>query len=268
LVDTPEQFDVVVLPNLYGDILSDVAAQMAGSVGLAGSANIGVSGAMFEAIHGSAPDIAGHGIANPSGLLQAAVMMLHHLGQAEAAVRVQNAWLATLEAGLHTADMVGPATRRALGTHDFADAVIDHLGKAPGTLRPAIATEALALRLPRVELPPRKLDKEMVGVDVFLDWRGAAPAVLAAGLNGLAISRLRLSLITSRGVKVWPEGHPETALTDHWRCRFMPADGGLVTHAEILALLGLLEQAGYDFIKTETLCTFDDQPGFSLGQGQ
>lgn len=105
LADTPEVFDVVVMPNLYGDILSDVAAQIAGSVGLAGSANIGQQGAMFEAIHGSAPKRAGQGIANPSGLILAAIQMLVHIGQADVAEKIHNAWLKTIEAGIHTYDI-------------------------------------------------------------------------------------------------------------------------------------------------------------------
>src|SRR5207302_241287 len=88
MADTPEAFDVIVMPNLYGDILSDVAAQIAGSVGLAGSANVGEKCAMFEAIHGSAPRRAGQNLANPSGLLLGAVLMLVHINQPEAAARV------------------------------------------------------------------------------------------------------------------------------------------------------------------------------------
>src|SRR5258708_6677084 len=111
LADTPEAFDVIVLPNLYGDILSDIAAQVAGSVGLAGSANIGDTCAMFEAIHGSAPRRAGQNLANPSGLLLGAVLMLVHIGQSDVAERVHNAWLRTLEECIHTHDIfVGGAS--------------------------------------------------------------------------------------------------------------------------------------------------------------
>ncbi|MGA1381147.1 MAG: NADP-dependent isocitrate dehydrogenase [Schleiferiaceae bacterium] len=105
LADTPEAFDVIVMPNLYGDVLSDVAAQITGSVGLAGSANIGSECAMFEAIHGSAPRRAGQNVANPSGLLHGAILMLNHLGQYGVAERVHNAWLKTLEDGTHTYDI-------------------------------------------------------------------------------------------------------------------------------------------------------------------
>ena len=109
LATAPEKFDVIVTPNLYGDIVSDITAEMTGSVGMAGSANIGEDFAMFEAIHGSAPDITGQGIANPSGLLHGAIMMLVHIGQAEVAEKIHNAWLKTLEDGFHTAEIASEA---------------------------------------------------------------------------------------------------------------------------------------------------------------
>src|SRR5918992_5946792 len=136
LADTPENFDVVVLPNLYGDVLSDVAAQIAGSVGLAGSANIGEHIAMFEAIHGSAPRRAGQNMANPSGLFLGAVMMLVHVGQTEAAERAHNAWLRTMEDGIHTYDIYKEGvSREKVGTREFAEAVVKRLGQKPETLK-------------------------------------------------------------------------------------------------------------------------------------
>jgi len=95
IADRPEIFDVIVTLNLYGDIISDVAAQITGSVGLGGSSNIGQEVSMFEAIHGSAPDIAGQDLANPSGLLNGAIMMLVHIGQPEVAEKISNAWMKT-----------------------------------------------------------------------------------------------------------------------------------------------------------------------------
>ncbi|HEX8393324.1 MAG TPA: NADP-dependent isocitrate dehydrogenase, partial [Longimicrobium sp.] len=266
LADTPEMFDVIVMPNLYGDILSDVAAQISGSVGIAGSANIGDGVAMFEAIHGSAPKLAGQDKANPSGLLLGAVMMLVHIGQADVAERIHNAWLRTLEDGVHTPDVAGENTRALVGTQEFADAVADRLGKEPQMLKPVRYTQAEPLR---IELKPRApRSKELVGVDVFVHWRGDADA-LAARLNECCDDALQLSMITNRGVKVWPNGMPETFCTDHWRCRFSdvllrrPA-----THARVVSLLERVERAGLDFIKTENLYNFDGQPGYSLGQGQ
>ena len=269
LADEPTRFDVVVLPNLYGDILSDVAAQIAGSIGLAGSSNIGERVAMFEAVHGSAPDIAGKDLANPSGLINASVMLLTHIGQTEAAVRVQNAWLRTIEDGVHTIDVAGARTQRTVGTRAFANAVIERLGQAPVTL------EAVQLRQSKtavatsktVRRPPAK--KAVVGVDVFVNWRNGTPDQLGDALAQTAGKHLELVMITNRGVKVWPEGYPETFCTDHWRCRFMTADGAdNVHHRDIIELLGRVADAGFDFIKTEHLCTFDGEPGYSMGQGQ
>src|SRR6202795_967413 len=137
MADTPNAFDVIVMPNLYGDILSDVAAQIAGSVGLAGSANIGENISMFEAIHGSAPRRAGQNLANPSGLLLGAIMMLVHIGQTNNAEKVHNAWLRTIEDGIHTYDIYDESvSKQKVGTKEFAEAVVNHLGKKPHTLQP------------------------------------------------------------------------------------------------------------------------------------
>src|SRR4051794_28283883 len=173
LADTPTAFDVVVMPNLYGDILSDVAAQIAGSVGLAGSANIGTNYAMFEAIHGSAPRRAGQNLANPSGLLLGAVMMLVHIDQADVAERVHNAWLRTVEDGVHTYDIYAEGvSSQKVGTKEFAEAVAARLGQTPQTLKAAsynkergepFSSAKAARTRPRAK-------KDLVGVDVFLDW--------------------------------------------------------------------------------------------------
>jgi isocitrate dehydrogenase len=263
----PDKLDVVVTLNLYGDILSDVAAQVAGSVGLAGSANVGRDAAMFEAIHGSAPDIAGQGIANPSGLLQAAIQMLVHLGLAETAERINNAWLCTLEDGIHTADIYQPATsRERVSTQEFGAAVIDRLGKTPQQLQPShFAGGQLQVNL----RPAAAVKKELVGVDVFVDWDqpGRNTDTLGALVSALNGGGLTLGLITNRGVRVYPDGLPETFCSDHWRCRFT-ADQSALTHAQINALLARFDQAGLDVIKTENLYTFDGKRGYTLAQGE
>lgn len=265
LADTPEAFDVIVLPNLYGDILSDVAAQIAGSVGLAGSANIGASAAMFEAIHGSAPRRAGLDVANPSGLLLASVLMLVHIGQAGVAERVHNAWLRTIEEGLHTYDIhTAGVSDKAIGTQEFGRQVIERLGQTPETLPPARYQEADQPAQPLAERARAK--KELVGIDLFLDWPERSPDALATVVRRLDGDGLHLAVITNRGTKVWPDGAPETFCTDHWRCRFTATSG--VSHAQVIALLDRANAAGLDFIKTEHLYTFDGTPGFSLGQGQ
>jgi isocitrate dehydrogenase len=268
LATRPELFDVVVMPNLYGDILSDVAAELTGSVGLGGSANIGEQVAMFEAIHGSAPKRAGQGVANPSGLMLAGIMMLVHIGQPEAATRLHNAWLRTLEDGVHTRDLHGPDTRQPVSTEAFATAVIERLGAEPARLKPVRYAAGGAARRTGFE-PTRPARKGLVGVDIFLHWRGGDANTLASLLKATETGALRLEMITNRGVKVWPGGMPETFCVDHWRCRYIDADGdGAVTHAQILEAMARVSGAGLDFIKTENLCTFDGEPGYSLGQGQ
>lgn len=271
LADTPEAFDVIVTPNLYGDILSDVAAQIAGSIGLAGSANIGEHGAMFEAIHGSAPTLAGQDIANPSGLLLAAVMMLVHIGQNEAAERIHNAWLCTLEQGIHTADVFTEGlSRERVGTLRFAAAVIARLGQTPCMFAPLSYRDA-PVRLSTLSAPVRRppVRKDLVGVDVFLHWSAGSPDTLAHLLSAANSDRLKLTMITNRGVKVWPQGLQETFCTDHWRCRFLASTpDGTIRHRDILAVLEQIDAGGIDFIKCENLCNFDGQPGFAAGQGQ
>ena len=278
LATRPELFDVIVTPNLYGDIISDIAAEMTGSVGLAGSANIGEHVAMFEAIHGSAPDIAGQGIANPSGLLLGAVMMLVHIGQPEVAAKIHNAWLRTLEDGVFTADLQGTVgirtgLPRPFGSMDFADAIIDRLGHLPAKFKPVSyqqspATQAAPAAKPLyVRTPAAK--KAVVGVDVFVHQSARNADDLAVQLQTSNTAALQLQMITNRGVKVWPGGFPETFCTDHWRCRFVAATAsGAVAQRDIVNLLAALTDAGVDVIKTENLCTFDGVKGFALGQGQ
>jgi isocitrate dehydrogenase len=274
IASRPGDFDVVVTPNLYGDILSDVAAEVAGSIGLAGSSNIGHGCAMFEAVHGSAPDIAGQDIANPSGLLLSAVMMLVHLGRAAPASAIHNAWLRALEDGCHTADIFrAGASREKLGTRAFAEAVIARLGQRPQRL-PAVdypEREPASLVQPTVAArPTTPAVKQLVGVDVFLNWdeAGRDPQVLGAQLAPLAGPDFRLALITNRGVKVWPAGNPQTLCTDHWRCRFPLAAGATDGRNAIAALLQRIAAAGLDAVKTENLYTFDGKPGYSLAQGE
>ena len=268
MADTPENFDVIVTLNLYGDIISDVAAQLTGSVGLAGSANIGEECAMFEAIHGSAPRRAGQDLANPSGLLQGAILMLTHLEQPKVAEKVQNAWLKTIEDGIHTYDIFKEGiSKKKVGTSAFADAVIENLGKSPKELMPVQYPENVNFYLPKYK---RKegIVKELQGVDAFADWKGKDPEEIASMLHKICPEGVELVMITNRGVKVWPNGFDETFCTDHWRCRFMATDKKSFKKEDIIGLLANAAKQGVDIIKTENLYTFDNVRGFSLGQGQ
>jgi isocitrate dehydrogenase len=267
MADTPEQFDVIVMPNLYGDVLSDVAAQITGSVGLAGSANIGETCSMFEAIHGSAPRRAGQNSANPSGLLQGAVMMLNHIGQTAVAEKVQNAWLKTIEDGIHTNDIYKEGTsKQSVGTREFADAVIANLGQQPSILKPVNYANSASLNLPTYKRKPAA-KKDLVGVDVFVHWAGTDANELAVKVKHMETEHVKLTMITNRGIKVWPDGFQETFCTDHWRCRFKPSDGKLESK-EIIGLLSAALDLNIDAVKTENLYAFDGKDAFSLGQGQ
>lgn len=267
LSDTPETFDVIVTLNLYGDIISDIAAQIAGSVGLAGSSNIGQECAMFEAIHGSAPRRAGQDVANPSGLLQGAILMLIHLGQGAVAEKIQNAWLKTIEDGVHTYDIYKEGiSKEKVGTKAFAEAVIARLGQKPTQLKPAAYAADSAVKIPDYVRKPQAI-KQLVGVDFFVHWTGGDVNDLAKKFEVLPVDVAQLQLITNRGIKVWPEGFKETFCTDHWRCRLGGKDGELQSNS-IPKLLEMLGNQGVDVVKTENLYFFDGKAAYSLGQGQ
>ncbi|MCA1624889.1 MAG: NADP-dependent isocitrate dehydrogenase [Acidobacteria bacterium] len=278
LATAPELFDVVVMPNLYGDILSDVTAQMTGSVGLAGSANIGENVSMFEAIHGSAPKRAGQNKANPSGLFLGAVMMLIHINQPDIATLAHNAWLRTIEDGVHTYDIAREGTtKQTVGTKEFAEEVCKRIGQKPETIKTVDykvieeSGDAAATKPLYTIREPQK--KELVGIDVFINWwngkffgAGEEIGALVEKINGDGVN---LVMISNRGTKVYPSGQPDTFCVDHWRCRFMSdAQDGTLTKQQVINLLKRFDENGLDFIKTEHLYNFDGKAGYALGQGQ
>ena len=264
LADKPENFEVIILPNLYGDILSDVAAEISGSVGLAPSANIGNLGAMFEAIHGSAPRRAGQNVANPSGLLLASVMMLAYLGEAKLATTIHEAWLYTIEAGIHTYDIYKEKNSKQLvGTQEFAEAVVKNLGKKPTQLKCPIYKSTSKI-VPMVTEHKTKIDRKLVGVDIFVYSKEKATEI-EKKITGIKFDPFKLKMITNRGVRIWPEGHPETFCIEQWRCRFMGKD--TVQPQEIVALLDHIVKAGYDVFQTENLYTFDGVAGYTSADG-
>lgn len=277
LADTPGAFDVIVMPNLYGDILSDVAAQIAGSVGLAGSANIGTKYAMFEAIHGSAPRRAGQNKANPSGLLLGAVMMLVHLDQADIAENVHNAFLKTIEDGVHTYDIAksesaepNPHTTQVVGTREFGAAIVARLGKRPEKLNPVNYRSAPSqMAVERTATTANAVRRELVGVDVFVHHQPSDPNIVGKKMEAIAGDALKLVMISNRGVKVYPDPLPDTITCDSWRCRFQSSGSDpVVTLRQVVDLLNRAEQAQLDIHKTEHLYNYDGQAGYSLGQGQ
>lgn len=263
----PNDFDVLVTENLYGDIISDVAVEITGSVGLGGSCNIGTDFGMFEAVHGSAPDIAGLGIANPSGLLLGSVQMLNYIGQNDIATKIHNAWFKTMEDGIHTGDIYDEKLSRAcVKTQAFGDAVIERLGEKPDTFK---AVDYGAGGGKGLTLPPLKpsvvQEKELVGADIFIDWDAGSADELAAMLDQAVVDGLKLKIIANRGVKVWPDGHPDTFCSDHWCLRFI---GHSVSSDMIIAQLNAVKGCGIEFIKMENLYSFDGARGYTLAQGE
>lgn len=259
LADTPDHFDVVVLPNLYGDILSDVAAQITGSVGLAGSANIGVSSAMFEAIHGSAPKRANQNVANPTGLILASVMMLSYLDLPEIAASVHNALLATIEEGIHTRDIARDSvTKKVVGTKEFGEAVAKNLGKKPHTLKEAVYHKKQAYKHSPLKSAEKEI-KTLVGVDLFIEWQGSVDA-LSKKLEDVA-GLLTLNKIYNRGVVVYPELNEETLLTDSYRCRFLSE--APVNHNAIEELIKKIGELKLDYTQMQTLVAFNGKNCFS-----
>lgn len=269
----PERFDVIVTSNLYGDILSDVAAQVAGSVGLAGSANVGNHMAMFEAIHGSAPDIAGKKIANPSGLLNGAIQMLIHINQPATATIIENAWLKTLEDGIHTGDIYSAEhSKKKVNTDEFADAVIERLGQKPVHFKPVAYKQDVPSKIicyGEFKKPLSK--KELIGVDVFIENSHLTPNELGEKLSKIK-GPLQLIVITSRGLKIWPNSLIDAPDANQCSCRFQSSSDinqlKHITHQNIIDLLQQFDALQLDVIKTENLYTFDGKLGFTLAQGQ
>lgn len=264
LADRPEDFDLIILPNLYGDILSDVAAQISGSVGLAGSANIGDHGAMFEAIHGSAPRRAGQNVANPSGIILASVLMLNYLGEVQVATRIHNGWLRTIEEGIHTYDIFQEGVSKIkVGTKEFAEAVIKNLGKKPEKLK-EVNYQSTSKVQTLVQKKAASVKRELVGVDIFF-YSKLSIKELEKKLLALH-APLTLKMITNRGVRVWPEGQPETFCIEQWQARYMPKNRS-ASPEEVVSTIKLLVDQHFDVIKTENLYQFDGQPGYSSSDG-
>jgi isocitrate dehydrogenase len=263
LVMRPEQFDVIVTTNMNGDILSDLTSGLTGGLGFAPAANIGNDVAIFEAVHGSAPDIAGQNKANPTALVLSAAMMLRHIGEGAAAESVEEAVVATLESGARMADMQGPA--EALSTTAFTSAVIGNLGKhsKPGRARHS-SSVPLAANLKKVETVRAKT-RSVVGVDIYVEC-DSLPAALADSLKAATRDLpVKLELIANRGSAVYPHTDRNVSLVDHYRCRFVCSEGGTLSDAEIVSLLQRVG-AGHPWMHVEKLQQFDGKDAFTRSQ--
>ncbi len=260
----PEQFDVIVTTNMNGDILSDLTSGLTGGLGFAPSANIGNDVSIFEAVHGSAPDIAGKNKANPTALVLSAAMMLRHIGEGKAANDVEQAVLVTLESGIRTSDMMG--VQNPASTTDFTKAVISNLGNRSKVSPPR---DYKTVELPKAQLGVNIVtakSRRVSGVDIYVE-SDLEPKPLATSLDKLAsTSSLRLEMITNRGAMVFPSSDRRVSLVDHFRCRFVPRNSGSEpSDADILALLAAIGNR-YRWMHIEKLQEFDGQPAFSKSQ--
>jgi len=284
LAAKPEIFDVIVTMNLYGDIISDVVAETSGSVGLAGSANIGKDYAMFEAIHGSAPDIADKDMANPTGLLHAAVMMLVHIGQNEVANKIRNALYKTIEDGIHTPDIYNASTsKKKVGTKEFTESVIANLGQKPSKLPIANfskSTNKTEIKSQKSAAPIEV--KSLIGFDLFIDWKTEFNDLLNE-LKELESEKLEIKMISAKGLLLWPLSDQHMmpnyskgltvlrfigkGITGKSSNEIIDA-GKSITHQDIIEMLGIMNEKKIDFVKYEGLYLFDGKPGFTSGQGE
>jgi isocitrate dehydrogenase len=272
LVAKPHMFEVIVLTNLQGDILSDLCAGLVGGLGFAPSANIGDNISIFEAVHGTAPDIAGRKLANPTSLLLSGVSMLKHLGLFVSAAAIENALLYTLEQGIHTSDF-GDKSIPALNTDEFAEAIIKNLGKTPekSPVRKG-AVDKLSYKEPvmpaqlKMTESPKKDRQELNGVDLFIE-SNQSPDEVARKVKSRLAEAFDLTTITNRGTQVWPNGSMFTECVNEYRIRIEKKPAYKTSQSELLAVMNLIA-CDFRLCSMEILCFYGEKKGYSLAQGQ
>lgn len=271
LVVRPDQFDVIVMTNLQGDIISDLCAGLVGGLGFAPSANIGDHISIFEAVHGTAPDIAGKNIANPTALLLSGLTMLRHLGLRENAATIENALLFTLENGVHTGDF-GDKTKAPVNTTEFADTIISNFGKVPAHgARPMLANEGgtpTPFKLAENEMMVSKEGEQekIVGVDMFIE-SSEQPDFIAKKCVHHGGTKFKLLNISNRGTQVWPTGSKYTNLVNQYNLRFEGLAEQPMTQQDIMGLYVSLS-ADFKICSLELLNMWGNVKGYSLAQGQ
>ncbi len=271
LVTRPDLFDVVVLTNLQGDIVSDLCAGLVGGLGFAPSANIGDHICIFEAVHGTAPDIAGKNMANPTALLLSGITMLRHLGIMENAAVIENALLYTLESGVHTGDF-GDKTKKSVNTTEFADAIIGNFGKTPQiNAKPLLANMPITPTVFKLDKNPMLISKEMmeetiIGVDMFIE-SPEQPEVIAQKCQRHGGVKFKLISVSNRGTQVWPTGSVFTNLVNQYNARFESLDGTPLFQQDIIGLYVSLS-GNFKICSLELLNKWGDKKAYSLAQGQ
>ncbi len=271
LVVRPDQFDVIVMTNLQGDIISDLCAGLVGGLGFAPSANIGDHIAIFEAVHGTAPDIAGKNIANPTALLLSGLSMLRHLGFMENAATIENALLYTLEQGVHTGDF-GDKSKPSVNTTGFADAIISNFGKVPAHgAKPSIPNQPATPTMFKLAENAMMFSKEesqekIVGVDMFIESI-EQPDVIARKCEFHGGTKFKLINISNRGTQVWPTGSKYTNLVNQYNLRFEALNEQPLNQQDIIGLYVTLS-ADFKICSLELLNMWGDKRSYLLAQGQ
>ena len=271
LVSRPDLFDVIVLTNLQGDIVSDLCAGLVGGLGFAPSSNIGDHISIFEAVHGTAPDIAGKNIANPTSLLLSGLGMLRHLGMMSKAAMIENALLYTLESGVHTGDF-GDKTIPSLNTTQFAQAIIDNFGKQPKlNARPILNDFNYVPKNGNISTNPMLLstnkdEHKIAGADFFIE-SVLQPDAIAEIACKHETADLKLIIISNRGTQVWPTGSVYTNLVNQFRLRFETGENPTITQEDIINLYGALSK-DFQISSVEILNMWGNKKAYSLAQGQ
>ena len=271
LVVRPDTFDVIVLTNLQGDIVSDLCAGLVGGLGFAPSANIGDHISIFEAVHGTAPDIAGKNIANPTALLLSGISMLQHVGLTENAGIIENALLYTLESGVHTGDF-GDKAKASVNTTQFAEAIIANFGKHPQVNpKPVVPNKPGTPTPMKLEKNTMMVSKEIgndeiVGVDLFIA-SDEQPDAIAKKCQRHAGVKFKLVSISNRGTQVWPTGSVYTNLVNQYNVRFEAIDENSLNQQDILGLYVSMS-GNFHICSSELLLQWGDKRGYSLAQGQ
>jgi isocitrate dehydrogenase len=272
LVSRPELFEAIVLTNLQGDIVSDLCAGLVGGLGFAPSANIGDNISIFEAVHGTAPDIAGRNIANPTALLLSGISMLRYMGFTANAATIENALLYTLEQGIHTGDF-GDRSIKSSNTTEFAQAVIDNLGKQPtqggAFSQPNFESKTKGDSHPtkyKITISQPGISNEIMGVDIFVESE-LQPAELAEVAKNALNDKFELIMLSNRGTQVWPTGSVYTELVNQSRIRYEKKAGVELTQKEVFEIAGQVSEA-IRVCSVEFLMKFGDKLGYSLAQGQ
>src|SRR6476661_4888472 len=269
LVTRPDTFDVLVLTNLQGDIVSDLCAGLIGGLGFAPSANIGDHISIFEAVHGTAPDIAGKNIANPTALLLSGLAMLRHLGLTEDAAIIENALLYTLEQGVHTGDF-GDKSKPAVNTTQFADAIISNFGKTPQQGAKEIIPNKPGTPTPlKLDINAMMVSKEtepekIVGVDLFVE-SSEQPEIIAQKCVHHGGIKFKLISISNRGTQVWPTGSKYTNLVNQYNLRFETLDEQPLSQQDIIGLYVSLS-ADFKICSLELLNMWGGKKAYSLAQ--